>query len=125
MEGRLLLGKVVTRTKSGYVIVKIHDPNMRIKIGSRVADSSGSEVGIVADIIGNVERPYAVVKWRSNTSPRDDEQLFVVIVRRRRGARRRGGKKRVSGGRRPRRGRVSTRRNRGHTGRSKGMPSRR
>lgn len=125
MERRVLLGKIVSTTKSGYVVVRVSDPNLRIRIGSRVADSTGSNVGIIADLIGNVEKPYAVVKWSSSNPPSGDEQLFLIIARRRQGARRRGVRKHGSGRKRTREGRVPSRRDRGNPRRPQGVPSRR
>ena len=102
---KLLLGRVETVTKAGYATVKIEDPNISVKLGLRVVDASGSEVGRRVDVIGRVEEPYAVVRVN-----RDDDlvgrQVYVVLPppRRRRGRGRKG-----KGGRRGGRGTAGVR----------------
>lgn len=125
MVEKLLLGRVVARTKSGYIVVAIHDPAMRVKIGGKVVDGTGSLVGVVADVIGNVEKPYAVVKLKGSETPEEGAQLFMLVERRRRGAARKGGRKRGVRRGRQSRGRVPPRSDRGHPRGAKGLHGRR
>ena len=92
---KLLLGEVHAHSRTGHIVVRVADPNMRLRLGLRVVNSNGVEVGRLADIIGNVEQPYAVVKPLSEKLPGEGERLFVIIpVRKARRGTRRGGRKR-------------------------------
>ena len=44
------------------VVARIVDPTRIPRIGAPLFDEKGKKVGIVADIIGNVKKPYLVVK---------------------------------------------------------------
>lgn len=56
------LGSVLHITRSKYIIVKIHDKKNLPLLGSEVLDANNEIVGKVIDIIGPVDRPFAVVK---------------------------------------------------------------
>ncbi|MCE4601478.1 MAG: hypothetical protein F7C38_08010 [Desulfurococcales archaeon] len=126
METRkLLLGSVAAVTRSGYIIVEINNPNMRIKIGGRVEDGKGVEIGKIIDLIGNIEKPYAVIKPAKETSiPSKGDQVYMILQRRRK-----GGKRRKGGARSARRGEktrgVHAGRYHSHSRRDKGMRKRR
>ncbi len=87
MERRLLLGVVEHVTKSGYVVVRVADPNMRVRLGSRVVDARGVEVGRLVDLIGNVEEPYAVVKARALRASLAGERVYMLVKAPRKGRR--------------------------------------
>lgn len=97
MTGERLLGRIASQAKTGHVIVEVHDPNMSVKLGSRVRDSSRVDVGIIVDLIGNVEKPYAVVKWLRGEPPRVSETLYIAPAERRGAGKARGGKRGRSG----------------------------
>jgi len=101
---RLVLGDVATVTKAGYATVKIADPGVRLKLGLRVVDDSGREVGRLVDVIGRVEEPYAVVRVSSPDPGLAGRRLFIVLPRGGRGGRRGRGARDVRGGRRGRGG---------------------
>jgi rRNA processing protein Gar1 len=87
---RLLLGQPVSLAKTGHLVVRIADPNVRVRPGLKVEDADGNELGKLADIIGNVHSPYAVVRVSNLDAAKRllDEQkdAYVVIpVRRGRG----------------------------------------
>lgn len=117
MVGERLLGRVVSQAKTGHVIVEVHDPNMRVKVNSRVRDSSRVDVGVVVDLIGNVEKPYAVVKWLREEPPRASEPLYIAQPGRRWGGKSRGGRG-GKGGRRRGGRRLPAGGGGGHTGRA-------
>ncbi len=63
MESRLrVLGRVVSASKTGYLVVKVGNPGDRgLRPGVKVV-LEGKPVGRLVDLIGNVESPYAVVR---------------------------------------------------------------
>ncbi|NPA86816.1 MAG: H/ACA RNA-protein complex component Gar1 [Candidatus Diapherotrites archaeon] len=48
----------------GNVVARIVDPRRVPRIGAPVFDERGKKLGIVADVIGRVDRPYAVIKGK-------------------------------------------------------------
>ncbi len=67
-----MLGKVLHSTKSGYIVVELRDPKRIPRLGVPVYTSDRRRIGVLLDIIGPVERPYAVVK------PDKDEYIKAV-----------------------------------------------
>jgi len=59
------LGPVEIITKSKLILVKLEAGRDIPDIGSIVTDASGNHVGKIMDIIGPVNRAYAVIKPRS------------------------------------------------------------
>ena len=53
---------VLLHTVGKSVVAKVTDPRRIPRIGSPVFDRNGRKVGYVADVIGNVNAPYLVVK---------------------------------------------------------------
>jgi len=51
-------------TPSRLIIVKISNPRNLPRIGVEVVTASGELVGVLMDIIGPVDKPFAVVKPR-------------------------------------------------------------
>ncbi len=65
-------------------VVKIKDPLNIPHLRRRVYDEKKRLIGVVADIIGPVSQPFAVVKLRvRDVSP--GEELYVETEKRRRG----------------------------------------
>ncbi len=56
-----LLGRPKNKVLN-YIIVNIDNKKLKIKLNSNVYDSKFNLIGKVFDIIGNVEKPYAVIK---------------------------------------------------------------
>jgi len=59
------LGTIKSLTKMGYVVVSMLRKKplpLGLKVYYRDEFGSYRELGVIADIIGNVERPYVVVK---------------------------------------------------------------
>ena len=56
------LGSILHITKSKYIVVNIQDAEHIPPIGVEVVDANNEVIGKIIDIIGPVERPYAVVK---------------------------------------------------------------
>ncbi len=107
LKRKLLLGKVISVTKMGYAVTRITDPNLRVRLGSRVIDDKGKEIGKLIDIIGNVNRPYAVIRIQEGIPTIGTAVYMIVQKPRRRGGRRktrRGARRSVRG-----RGRMQTR----------------
>ncbi|MEB3764923.1 MAG: hypothetical protein GSR77_01990 [Desulfurococcales archaeon] len=114
-ERRLRLGRVKTATKTGHLVVEIEDKNLRLRLQWPVHTTDGRKIGVISDIIGNIDRPYAVVKLLDKgEGVREGDTLFVVIPeRKRRGAKRRG---RRRGGKGQKRSRSPSRRTSRYTG---------
>ncbi|MGC9148140.1 MAG: H/ACA ribonucleoprotein complex subunit GAR1 [Sulfolobales archaeon] len=65
-------------------VVKIKDPLNIPRFGRRVYDERKRLIGVVADVIGPVSQPFAVVKLKlRDVSP--GEELYIEIETRRRG----------------------------------------
>ncbi|MFP3143694.1 MAG: hypothetical protein RXQ93_01550 [Caldisphaera sp.] len=45
-----------------YILISVENKGLRLKINSNVYDSRFNLIGKITDIIGNVNKPYAVVK---------------------------------------------------------------
>ena len=58
------LGPVVTGVQTGHLIVKLSSEwrGAPPRTGWKVALKDNGEVGVLVDVIGNVEKPYAVIK---------------------------------------------------------------
>ncbi len=57
-----VLGPITSITKSGLVITRIEDYKNIPRIGSFVFDANGEKIGILIDIIGPINNPYAVIR---------------------------------------------------------------
>ncbi|OYT32293.1 MAG: hypothetical protein B6U94_00455 [Thermofilum sp. ex4484_79] len=69
------LGRILTVTRNKNAIVRIKG---KIDIGLKVYDEKMREIGFIADIIGPVKSPYAVIKV--NTSKISLNSLMGKIV---------------------------------------------
>ena len=58
------IGRAIHKSRSGYLVVMLKSKERIPRIGWR-AFIEGKEVGVVSDIIGNVVKPYAVVKVKA------------------------------------------------------------
>lgn len=58
------LGPVLHVTPSKLIVVKLSNPKNIPKLGVEVVTASGELVGVLMDIIGPVDKPFAVVKPR-------------------------------------------------------------
>ncbi|MEB3788496.1 MAG: hypothetical protein GSR72_01215 [Desulfurococcales archaeon] len=116
-ERRLRLGRVKTTTKTGHLVVEIEDKNLRLRLQWPVHTKDGRKVGVISDIIGNIDRPYAVVKlFEKGEGVREGDTLFTVIPeRKRRGAKRHG---RRRGGKGQKRSRSQSKRSNRYSGTS-------
>lgn len=75
------LGYYLHKTPSGKLIVKISSKNPP-KLGSKVVNSRGNLLGVVTDVIGPVNSPYAVIKpLTNNLSLNQLEEVYVKPVR--------------------------------------------
>ena len=71
------IGYLLRRTPSGMLLVKLSSKRIP-SLGSKVVDPGGKIVGKVADIIGNVNSPYLIVKPISKESkPKEFVELFI------------------------------------------------
>ena len=114
-KGRAIeLGPVHTIVSAGYLTVALK-PNVRISqrmLGLPVFLDSElkSKIGLLADVIGNTEKPYVVIRILDKTllsRIARGEILYTVIPRpRRRGRPRRGGRGAERTRARPRGGKV-------------------
>ncbi|MEM0371284.1 MAG: hypothetical protein QXG46_01565 [Ignisphaera sp.] len=59
------LGPVEIVTKSKLILVKLDSSRNIPEIGSIVTDANGNYIGKIMDIIGPIDRAYAVIKPRS------------------------------------------------------------
>ncbi len=84
----LKLGYFLHKAFTGELIVKMTLRKLP-KLGSLVITAGGIEVGVLTDVIGPVNRPFAVVKpFKAGVSLRDSEVLFIKpMPKRRRGER--------------------------------------
>lgn len=62
----LPLGKVVNVTRRGQALAR---GTGKPRLGARVADGRGREVGRVQDLIGPVREPYIIVAPQRGTDP--------------------------------------------------------
>ncbi|MEB3691704.1 MAG: hypothetical protein G5Z42_02490 [Caldisphaeraceae archaeon] len=76
-----LLG-IVKHKVMQYVLVEILNKNLKVRLNDRVLDKNFRYIGKVSDIIGNVEKPYALIKPRDTINVND--QVFIIIGRKRR-----------------------------------------
>lgn len=77
---RVALGTLLHRTATGHLLVRVEHKLERPVLGVRVVDEAGSEVGILADVIGPVDRPFIVVKPSPNAATISaGAQLFALI----------------------------------------------
>ncbi|AFZ69843.1 RNA-binding protein involved in rRNA processing [Caldisphaera lagunensis DSM 15908] len=74
-----ILGKPKNKVLN-YIIVSIDNKNTKIKLNSNVYDSKFNLVGKIFDIIGNVEKPYAVIKPLSENINLND--IYFVEIKR-------------------------------------------
>uniref|UniRef100_A0A7C2VH28 RNA-binding protein n=1 Tax=Ignisphaera aggregans TaxID=334771 RepID=A0A7C2VH28_9CREN len=89
-----LLGVVNTITKTKLILVKINRKDEVPRIGSKVLDANGIEIGKIIDVIGPVDDPYAVVKpltFAVLSSIKPSTALFYRITKEK--PRARGGRK--------------------------------
>jgi rRNA processing protein Gar1 len=63
-----------------YILVNIENKGLKLKINSNVYDSKFNLIGKISDIIGNVNKPYAVVKLSKDKINMND--VFFVEVKR-------------------------------------------
>lgn len=85
-----LLGPVEIITKTKLILVKIEKPDFVPGIGNKVLDSNGIEVGRIIDIIGSIDKPFAVVKPASYavlSAIKPSTVLFYRIVKQKRTSR--------------------------------------
>ena len=74
------VGRVVARTNMGYLVVALDKKDRIPRLGFK-AYIGDEEVGIVSDIIGNVAKPYVVVKVRDKSLvERVEEGARVYVV---------------------------------------------
>lgn len=75
------LGYYLHKTPSGKLVVKISGKNPP-KLGSKVVDSRGNLLGVVTDVIGPVNSPYAVIKpFATDLNINQLEEVYVKPVR--------------------------------------------
>ncbi|MCE4607490.1 MAG: hypothetical protein F7B61_00825 [Caldisphaeraceae archaeon] len=65
-----------------YVLVEISNKNLKVRLNDRVLDKNFRYIGKVSDIIGNVEKPYALIKPRDAINVNDP--IFLIMGRKRR-----------------------------------------
>jgi len=56
------LGPITNITKSGLIITRIEDYKNMPSTGSFVFDANGEKIGVLIDIIGPINNPYAVIR---------------------------------------------------------------
>lgn len=61
------LGKVVNVTRHGQVMVR---GGGQLRLGTRVSDGRGREVGRIQDLIGPVSQPYVLIAPVRGADPR-------------------------------------------------------
>ena len=95
------MGKVERVTRTGLILVRLEKPKPP-KLGWKLYAEDRRLVGTVVDVIGPVDKPFAVVRPLEGVTLTEGEPLYSMPprpVRRRPGRRRRG----PSAGRRGRR----------------------
>lgn len=78
----LALGPVVNVTRRGQAVARAKGaatPEARPRIGARVTDARGRDVGKVQDLIGPVREPYVIVACGRGADPRRllGQELFI------------------------------------------------
>ncbi|NPA05082.1 MAG: RNA-binding protein [Crenarchaeota archaeon] len=96
------LGVLLHKARNGYLVARL-ETDKPPPLGVKVYDSSLQEIGVLLDVIGPVEQPYAVIKPNERGEKLDKKgvTLYYEPPRPRRPRRRRG----RGAGRRPRQGR--------------------
>ncbi|MEB3780057.1 MAG: hypothetical protein GSR85_07490 [Desulfurococcales archaeon] len=88
------LGIIHSLVKSGYVVVKLEGKNIRT--GTKALWNK-KEIGIVNDLIGNIESPYALIKLANRNMLSDlqvgDEVYYVYQPPKKRGRGKRRGRR--------------------------------
>ncbi len=56
------LGSIVSRTRTGLIVVKTELKDPRRTVGAIVYDEAMKRIGRIIDVIGPVDSPYVVVK---------------------------------------------------------------
>ncbi|GAB6147880.1 H/ACA ribonucleoprotein complex subunit GAR1 [Stetteria hydrogenophila] len=59
---RIPLGRLMHRVPTGHLVARMEPMERLPSLGAKVVDGSGREVGVLADIIGPVASPFAVIK---------------------------------------------------------------
>lgn len=84
------VGEVLHVSKTGKLVVRLEDSKVPPRIGLYVYSEKGERVGMVVDIIGPVNSPYALVKPlnRETASGLVGSHLYIRITKPRPKARR-------------------------------------
>jgi len=87
------LGKVLHRTRSGYIVVELEAKEKPPPLNTPVYKEGARRIGILLDIIGPVKKPYAVIKPdKAEVDLGSGETLFYRRPERRPRARSRRGR---------------------------------
>ena len=72
----LPLGKAVNVTPRGQVLLRT---TSKVRVGGRVTDARGRDVGRIHDLIGPVREPYVVISLGRGADPRRllGQELFT------------------------------------------------
>jgi RNA-binding protein len=81
------IGRVLHRARNGYIIAVIESGKLP-PLNTPVYLSGGRRVGILLDIIGPINQPYAVIKPDVNVEAKPGDALYYRPPMRRRGGRR-------------------------------------
>lgn len=97
----LELGKVLHRSRNGYIVVEMARQEKLPPLGTPVYTGDRRRVGVLLDIIGPVKQPYAVVKPDSQDISLEPGSLLYFRPPRPKAPRRRGGRRAEAGRRAP------------------------
>lgn len=77
---KIMIGHILHKVPTGHLIVRMEPLRRPPKLGVKVVDKTGKEVGVLADIIGPVEKPFAVIKPADGVDGFEEGvELFALI----------------------------------------------
>ncbi len=59
---KIMIGRLMHKVPTGHLIARMEPLKKVPRLGVKVVDKSGREIGVLADIIGPVDGPFAVIK---------------------------------------------------------------
>ena len=76
----MIIGRLMHKVPTGHLIVRMKPLKKVPRLGVKVVDKSGKEVGVLADIIGPVDGPFAVIKPINGVEAIEEGiELFALI----------------------------------------------
>ncbi len=76
---KIMIGRLMHKVPTGHLIARMEPLKKVPRLGVKVVDKSGREIGVLADIIGPVDGPFAVIKPVNGVEAVEGIELFALI----------------------------------------------